>query len=748
MEQQFERRPWLLPAMLAILTILFLRPVLLPPIGNALASDDLLKEFYPLHGFIQQSIRGGEFPLWNPHVFIGHPIAGDAQAALFYPASWVIWLVGAQRGIGLMLIFHTWLAAWGMARLMRSFGSTYIGGLLAGVVYAMSGWMAARYLAGHYSIVTVSAWTPWILLAYRYALRRNTWRAALPGMAALGLAILSGSPPILVYIGLSLAALWVYQVALEYEVSGGADTIGDLLRIGWRSGRWLMLIGIGGAILGAALLLPTAELTSLSARTEADLSFADKFALPPAQLLTLAFPTLFGEPNATPQPYWGADFYQELNAYAGLLPLLAVPLCFQFRRRENLFFLGLIALGLTLALGLHGALLPLLVRWLPGFGLFRSAGRSLYLLMFGLAGLTALLMTELQHADQAQRRTALRPLLRRWLPISISVAFVGTLLFSGWYASASHVEPMPTRALIFASALAETGVLLIGVWFVLWLWTDREAKSTGWAILLTCVLVILDAWHVGLPIISVKAVDEPALWAGARLNIPAGAEARLVAPLGFENQASLSGLLNVAGYDPLPIDSYDKLQKMSDAADPTTPINTLLGVKYVLRTEPYDKPNFELIGIAGGIFYRRKDPFPRAWIAQTLTVEPNDDAVRQRIVSGKENLLTNVFIDQPSVCPTSEGSATIMDYRADSVQIKAGGGLLILSDQYYPGWQATIDGQSAEIVRADTAFRAVCVPPGDHIVRFEYRPRSLYIGMLVSGAGWLMLLLAALIRRR
>ncbi len=69
--------------------------------------------------------------------------------------------------------------------------------------------------------------------------------------------------------------------------------------------------------------------------------------------------------------------------------------------------------------------------------------------------------------------------------------------------------------------------------------------------------------------------------------------------------------------------------------------------------------------------------------------------------------------------------------------------MLTLSDQYYPGWQATIDGQPTEIVRADTVFRAVCVPAGDHTVRFEYEPTSLYAGVAVSGFGWLSLLVAS-----
>src|SRR5260221_2762460 len=100
MEQAFERRPWLLPLILAVLTIVLLRPVVLPlNAGDALDGTDFRSEFYPLYGYIQQTAQAGELPLWNPHIFIGHPVAGDPQAGPVFSRPRVILLVGGQRGL-------------------------------------------------------------------------------------------------------------------------------------------------------------------------------------------------------------------------------------------------------------------------------------------------------------------------------------------------------------------------------------------------------------------------------------------------------------------------------------------------------------------------------------------------------------------------------------------------------------------------------------------------------------------------
>ncbi len=741
MEKALERRPWLVPLILAVLTVIVLRPVIIPTgVGHILNGKDLPQMFYLLQGYIRQTLQDGELPLWIPHQFIGLPLIGNPHAGFFYPGMWAVWLIGETRGIGLMMALHVWLGAWGMARLARSFGASRTGALLGGVVYATSGWAAAQFFSGHFNHVMVFGWVPWGLVAYRHALARESWFAVLPGMAVFGLALLAGFTPLMVYLVLGLAFVWAYHVA-------GSE---DPVRAGWSAGLRLGAIVLGGAILAGALVLPSAELTRLAVRKPGNLSFASRYALPPAQVISaLAVPGLYGNPTVEPYYYWGANFVEEFTAYAGLLPLLAIPLAFRWPRREVWFFLALIAFGLAMSLGLEGALLPLLVRWVPGFGFFRVPARALLLVVIGLAGLASLLVTALQTSSLEERHAALAPALRVWLPAGAALAFGLAIVFSGWYASASHVEPMPLRATLVAGALAKAGLIACAVWVVLWLWTRPDSRAPGWALGLTAALIVLDAWHVAIPIITVDKVPEAPIWTGARANIPTGPDARVLMRepwTGPINGASVTGHLHVLGYDPLPIDAFDRLQDATDANDPTARVNTLLGVKYVLSSEPYDDPAFELIGIAyDSYYYERVDPFPRAWVASEVVVEPDDGVVREQIAAPDVNMLATAFVDESISCPVGEGGeATITEYGPNDVtlEVSGGGGLLVLSDQYYPGWRATVDGDSAEIVRADTVFRGVCVPPGAHTVRFEYRPRSLVVGVVMTAAGWLAWLIA------
>lgn len=90
------------------------------------------------------------------------------------------------------------------------------------------------------------------------------------------------------------------------------------------------------------------------------------------------------------------------------------------------------------------------------------------------------------------------------------------------------------------------------------------------------------------------------------------------------------------------------------------------------------------------------------------------------------------------------GTARIVSSGADRVVIEAEaprGGLLVLSDAYYPEWRATVDGEEREVLKANVAFRAVALEPGTHRVEFALRPASLHYGLLVGAAGLALLAL-------
>jgi hypothetical protein len=153
---------------------------------------------------------------------------------------------------------------------------------------------------------------------------------------------------------------------------------------------------------------------------------------------------------------------------------------------------------------------------------------------------------------------------------------------------------------------------------------------------------------------------------------------------------------------------------------------------------------------------------PRAWLAGEVLSLPDDDALAAiktgRLPDGRafdpsrtaliaelsplsNAATTTATITQLSDAATiTRASDTSLDVRARSAR----DALLVVSDVYYPGWRARVDGREASIFQTDYALRGVFVPAGEHAVEFAYEPRSLRVGAVVSALAIIAIALVAL----
>src|SRR5690606_36054468 len=87
------------------------------------------------------------------------------------------------------------------------------------------------------------------------------------------------------------------------------------------------------------------------------------------------------------------------------------------------------------------------------------------------------------------------------------------------------------------------------------------------------------------------------------------------------------------------------------------------------------------------------------------------------------------------------GNAMVTEYAPTRVVVDVHAdapAFLLLTDAYYPGWMATVNGAPVEVRRADVMFRAVPVPAGESTVIFEYRPVWLPAALIAGAVVWLL----------
>ncbi|HXS15199.1 MAG TPA: YfhO family protein, partial [Candidatus Saccharimonadales bacterium] len=132
--------------------------------------------------------------------------------------------------------------------------------------------------------------------------------------------------------------------------------------------------------------------------------------------------------------------------------------------------------------------------------------------------------------------------------------------------------------------------------------------------------------------------------------------------------------------------------------------------------------------------------YPHAFLAGSYQVAHGQE-ILQTMFDKKIDLLRSVVLEQnPALAIRNDPKAIskIVSYKADKITITTQAKtnmLLFLSDSYYPGWKAYIDGKEMPILRADYAFRAIPVPKGVHTVIFAYKPLSFALGLIGAIVG-------------
>ncbi|HSB08656.1 MAG TPA: YfhO family protein [Blastocatellia bacterium] len=209
----------------------------------------------------------------------------------------------------------------------------------------------------------------------------------------------------------------------------------------------------------------------------------------------------------------------------------------------------------------------------------------------------------------------------------------------------------------------------------------------------------------------------------------------------------------------------------------------LLNAKYVMT---YDDARllgeYRLLIRAEGVsLYENMNAMPRAFfVSQTVEVQSHTAAIkalgdsgfnprstaiievsgapeseRQEFAKGSADRSQMMTLMREKELPQSPAIATITEDKRNRVVIQTDSGadgLLVLSDNYYPGWRASVDDAPAQVFRANCTMRAVNVPAGRHVVSFAFVPAtfftSVYISLAAAALTLAFLIYAALKRRR
>lgn len=730
---------WAIGTLLLILSLLFMRRALLTPPGQTMSGYDVASSFYTWAKFTADLLRSGQAPFWNPYQFAGEPFLSNPQVALFYPPQWLVLALPLNVSLAWYYVIHIWLAGFGMYVFTFRLTKHQTGALMAAFTFMFSGLTAGRIAEGHLTLLAVLIWTPWVLVAYHWAVKRQTWWAGVLSGLPFGLSLLAGNPPIVVYLALIWGSyaivLWIsYPAHRRMVIQQG------------------LLIGVVGLALAAVQFIPLMTVYRLSTRNPAFYISGTSGSMPLHHFITLVAPDFYGDYVVG---YFGANSFHEFCYYAGLLPLVALPLALRRPDRRIWWGLALMAFGLLAALGQNTPLYPVLrvvifpLRWV------RVPARAAFLYVFGGSVLLAEVARQWDAALSLSRRVWLR---------AVSLMVVGlaglTWLYTQRQMRHSHQLHIDTAARLphqLNSLLAVAAGVIVIVLLIRFAFSATRGKDGWW--------VLGARWGLALFVLADVAIFS--IWSVD--SWPTGPDNWLVQAQSFfpDNQyrylrskdakpvfadAILIQALAVDGYNPIRLLAHDRLVAAA-GEDYASPIYDVLAVRYLLSNIDLSAAErLPLLGRADSLFvYERPSALPLARLVSRYEVIllPNEGVARleSRAIDPAE---TVILSETP---PCQPGLADPGD-RADIVAMDPGywqidtrsahTALLVLSETSYPGWRVTIDDLPAQPLVAYTSLKAVCVPPGQHRVEWRYTPPGLAGGAILSSMTVVLLVVCAI----
>jgi hypothetical protein len=699
------------------------------PVKNPITSD-VVSIVYPLRSLAVDILKQGHLPLWNPNMFNGTPFFADFQIAVLSPTTIFYFFLPKIWAWTTQVMLQPLLAAIFMYLLLRNFRLNKIGSAFGGIFYAFSAfnviWMEwnANSLAAAFIPLLI------LLLDKFISSKRLYWGVLLS--AGICLQIFSGYPQVVAFTLITLFAF----VFFRWEKLTKIKVL------------WIGLFIFAGFLLSSILTIPASEFI-LNSQRKFGLLEQELIFLPWRNLITFFAPDYFGNPATI--NYFGIGNYTLNAGYSGIVVfiLALIGILRYWREKTVKFFLILIILALLLALPTP---LAKFIFNLPIPAISASSNtRILVLANLALSSLAAFGISGLFSKEKIAKIWVV------FIPLIILLVVLGFTFSGGVQNSISQ------RNLILPIGLAAmAGVLLV---LINKLYKLKKLKFV--LVLVVSIIATGELLRYGwkyTPFSPPGLVfpDTPVLTYLKNIKEPFRISSGNVMPM---NMWVPYGLESVSGYDAVYPIWWARLSGAIRGQNPQLSTFTyyapfelygsrwfdLLNNEYLFIQVPSDRSKgwplitqiesmskFEQIFQDKSVaIFKNKMALPRAFFVSDWEYKSDKDTLAA-LINPEFPLGEKILINRDTNLKKGNNVHAKVSYDLYSpersvINVETDGeGFLFVSDAWYPGWKATVDGMDTTIYRADYAFRAVPMMSGMHKVEFIYDPVSLKLGEALS----------------
>jgi hypothetical protein len=734
-------------------------------------NSDQYKAGYAFREFAASYLHNvGHIPLWNPYLVGGVPYVAGMAGDIFYPPSLLLRAIfPTDLAMSLAFALHLFFAGLFTYLFLRAWRLGFFGALIGGVAYMLGGFVASLAGAGHDGKLYIAALLPLVLWLLTYGMRdgrRWAWGAL---AFAIGFAVLSPHPQVLQYLLLTGGAFALY-LAIGEARAGRIDRATAIRRIAFALGAVIL-----GAAMGAVQFLPVMQYTPWSPRAGGQgYQAAIEFSFPPEELINTYLPQFSGLLDA----YWGRNGIHFHSEYIGAVVLMLAGAGLGAAKRSGFvrFWIGVFLVTLFWALGGFTPFYHLVYALVPGSKFFRAPSTIFYITTFCVALLAAYGTDRLLAREITTKYAVgwvIGGVVMALLAASGALTNLGVAIGSPFGvdkvdANAGAVTMGGLRSLLFV-------VLGAGL-MILFMRGRLSAAGTAW---LLALVAALDLWTIdryywsssppakviyasnaAVEYLQEQTKKEPSRVYTIRLA-DTGASTD---PFLGRDALMVHRLRQVAGYHGNEIGRYLIFNGFAEGgfagqmqrvlANPN--FWRLANMSYVLTNSP-DLPIPNVTKVLGPVtdaegtplyLFRLPGDNPAAWVAP-MAVKAEDERVLPTVLNPQFDPATVALFDTSARVNAVDASTlkalpTPLSIRANVTRYDPGhitvqldqpapeGSALLVSENYYPGWQAVADGKPAATARADFTLIGVALPAGARNIDLTFQSATYEHGKLIT----------------
>lgn len=702
-----------LPVIIIAFSILiFFWPNFFGPAVNitpTVGTNDLTDANYPFRHFAIESFKKGKIPLWTNDISGGYPVLASGSLML-YPLNLLAMFLPLNLSVSLTVFSAYFLIGLFTYLFLLEIKLNRKSALFGAMSFMFSGFAVSHII--YWDMLTALAFFSGELFFLEKMVKTGKVLYSLILGLFFGFQILGGHIQITFYAMMLLGLYWLFLIVI--------------LRQGFLKSFFLFLLFVFlGLGIGALQILPQWEYTRNSDRTKglSDESIT-RFNFPVEDLKTFLFPYASYDNSQTPEAFhhngWPQD---ERYAYMGILGLFLALFGGLAKLKKNprvVFFVIAAGLFLLLSFGTGSVFGSLLTK--PPFNFFRLPLRFLFLVDFSLAVLAAF-------GAQVVLGWLGRLGKRKLTLVAVAGVLIGVNFVDLWYFGLKLHPAVPVNQWYQTPEVVK---------FLKENLKDEERVTTEYYYFASSKIFMTQRhlWDDYRTLINLRNL------------LPAFNNLLYDIPMAV-GVANSGGMKNPR-YNKLEMETffngaeYTSFDKASLSASFLF-INRLLGVRYVLFSKELPgglglsrvfKTNFQN-GQDNINVYEFFDYYPRTFMVGQAQKE-TPEKIKEHLLKVDFDPKQTIFLEEETSWGAQgamAATAQFEKYEDQEVIIKTQSsvdGFLFLSDAYFPGWKAYVDGQEKKIYLANYAFRAVEVSQGEHEVVFRYEPEWFWWGIRIS----------------